>query len=94
MNKQLRVCKCRSCGAPIVWITTKNGKSMPCDAKPRNYLAGSKYVFITEDGEAMRGALPEHGMVQPQGFVGWGYTPHWATCPHADEHRKKKGVAK
>ena len=88
---QLKVCKCRSCGAPIVWITTRNGKAMPCDAKPRNYLAGSKDVFITEDGETVRGALPEPGMMQPCGYVWWGYVPHWATCPHADEHRKKRG---
>ena len=86
---KLKICKCRSCGAPIVWITTKNGKAMPCDAKPRNYLAGSKDVFITEDGKTVLGTLPEPGMMQPQGYVGWGYVPHYATCPHADEHRKK-----
>ena len=25
---------CRGCGAPIVWIRTAAGKSMPCDAEP------------------------------------------------------------
>lgn len=31
-RQPLRVCKCKSCGADIVWIKTTNGKSMPCDA--------------------------------------------------------------
>ena len=25
--------RCRSCGAPIVWFCTKNGKRMPVDAE-------------------------------------------------------------
>ncbi len=35
---KLKISKCRSCGAPIVWITTTNGKAMPCDARERAYI--------------------------------------------------------
>lgn len=26
--------QCKSCGAPIIWAETPNGKKMPLDAKP------------------------------------------------------------
>lgn len=26
------ITKCRSCGADIIFITTENGRKMPCDA--------------------------------------------------------------
>lgn len=32
-----RAAVCRGCGAPILWITTPGGKSMPCDPKPVVY---------------------------------------------------------
>ena len=30
--------KCRSCGAPILWVRTTTGKAMPVDAKPEKRI--------------------------------------------------------
>lgn len=85
--------KCKSCGAEIIWVKTKSGKSMPCDAQ-RKYFhengdLGFHYddkemeTFITEDGETKRGWEDEYAGDYA------GYTPHWATCPNANQHRKR-----
>ncbi len=56
--------QCRSCGAEIEWLRTKEGKNTPVDAKP---------VFIeTRNGDPIEG-----------------YRSHFATCPNADQHRRK-----
>ena len=36
---------CRSCGAPIYWVTTSNGKKMPLDT-------GAEQKFVMRDGTA------------------------------------------
>lgn len=41
---------CKGCGAEIIWLKTKNGKSMPCDA--------NKVTIITENGETVTGYVP------------------------------------
>ena len=56
---------CKGCGAPIRFIKTPAGKSMPVNETPQKY--------VTEAGEVVTG-----------------YTPHWATCPKAQEFRKAK----
>lgn len=66
--------KCRSCGASIVWVKTreyvnkkgeqKGGASMPIDAATAN---GSS-VFNAQEG----------------------HISHFATCPNATQHRKAK----
>lgn len=35
---------CRSCGAPVIWVRTINGKAQPLDAEPQ------KRVIINDDG--------------------------------------------
>lgn len=40
---------CKKCGAEIVWITTENGKSMPCDAKI--------LTVITDAGVVVKGRI-------------------------------------
>lgn len=42
-----QISKCKGCGADIIWVKTKNGKSMPCDAK--------KQIIVTETGEVVSG---------------------------------------
>ena len=41
---------CKGCGKEIVWITTVNGKSMPCDAE--------KTTIVTEAGHTVQGYIP------------------------------------
>jgi len=78
--------KCRSCGAEIVWVRTAAGKAMPCDAalKPyiRSTMGGDRIVL--KSGEVLEGMWAY--AVEPDGY---GYAPHWASCPGADGHRGK-----
>lgn len=76
---------CSSCGAPIRWARTVNGKAMPLDADPvpsgnvRLGWIGGKQVAILLTDPAERAAAQIEGPV---------YLPHFATCPNANEHRK------
>jgi hypothetical protein len=67
---------CRSCGAEIIWAETITGSRIPVDA-----TMGAT-VFTLRPG-AMSGMPPVFVAVKP-------YTSHFATCPNADEHRKKR----
>lgn len=82
---KLKISKCRSCGAPIVWITTTNGKAMPCDARERAYIESGdkKDTVVLETGETVRCTIITGGGMMPQAASGWGRVPHWATCPQA-----------
>jgi len=66
--------ECKSCKAKILWVKTINGKNMPVDKKPVT-------VFIGQPD-------PEDPS-QSVYYMAKGYVPHWATCPSANNHRKK-----
>ena len=76
--------KCKSCGADIIWIPTVSGKSMPCDAKPIPYKedANGTMMLVTSDGRVVKAKLDATSEV-------FGYVSHFATCPNANEHRKR-----
>ena len=79
--------KCRKCGKVISFVPTKKGRQMPVDGFSvciLPYIRGS--VYYTDRGEQIRGYLVEPGT---KGAVR-AYTPHWVTCPHADENRKPR----
>ena len=83
--------KCRSCGAEIRWIRMQSGKSMPVDPKmlaARLPEADEKTeVLITEGGATIRGVVCELDFLDD---IQWPcFRPHWASCPHADRHRKR-----
>jgi len=73
---------CSSCGASIRWARTALDESIPLDVEP---VDGGN-VEITPDGRAL--------VVQPDQLGLFGTPPrfvsHFATCPHADEHRRRK----
>lgn len=79
---------CRGCGAPLVWIRTAAGKSMPCDAEPVLYKAreGAAGKIVTPNGEVLSCDLD----VEPDEATGIGYISHFGTCPQAERFRKKK----
>ncbi len=69
---------CQKCGAPIVWIRTPAGKTMPCDAKP---------VYMIPDENGPEKAVSKDGRVvscryaqDPDQSTAIGYVPHFATC--------------
>ena len=75
---------CKGCGAEIVWMKMRSGRSMPCDAQTMRFSPGRGHeAFVTLDGYVQHGKRCEEGIV--------GLTPHWASCPAHDEFRKKDG---
>lgn len=91
--------KCRSCGAEIRFIRMESGKFMPVDniivradcavtegipGEPENIE-----TFIAEDGRVYRGVALGQDVPFYDGQLFPCYRPHWASCPHADQHRKR-----
>ena len=80
--------ECKSCGDPVVWVKTINGKPMPLNAEPDP--DGNVYPVLI-DGEryarvaTVKSPIPDHVPATSR------FTAHFATCPHADEHRAPKG---
>lgn len=76
--------KCSSCGAEIIWIKTKAGRTMPVNPEKIWFTEGGQETFITKEGRVVRGersALRAHPAQT-------GYISHFATCPDASQHRK------
>ena len=80
---------CRGCGAPILWIKTGGGKSMPCDPEQITYWEKpkAKEKVVTPNGMVISCELDG----DPQAATGVGYRPHWATCPKADQFKGRRG---
>lgn len=80
---------CKGCGAPLEWIQTAAGRSMPVDPEPVFVIEGEgRDRFITDEGEVITGrrALPEEERRElPVAFV-----PHWKTCTAADSFRRRR----
>lgn len=79
--------RCKSCGAPIVWLKTPEGKWMPCDEGLIEYKAGDTddyedYV-VNQKGEVIRCTFDFQ--CDPDGLA---RKPHWASCPYADQYRR------
>lgn len=83
---------CRGCGAPIVWIWTPGGKSMPCDPYQVLYRAraGAKGKIVTPNGEVLSCDLN----VSPEEATGVGYISHFVTCPQAEKFRRNHANGK
>ncbi len=91
--------RCRGCGAPIEFIRTEAGKSIPVDAGPwmevdEGALGEGRRTIVTSDGRVVSGVListntrpqdPEHGHAV-------GRQSHFATCPEADRFRREGGT--
>lgn len=65
---------CKSCGAAVRWMMTPKGKAIPLDPQPRD---DGNLVII--------GSLAW----KSDGTPGPRYVSHFATCPYADQHRKR-----
>ena len=63
---------CRECGKPLIFIRTRAGKNMPCEAEPVLYWpdADGPLLFYQRDGSYERGTLEGHPAVpQESGYV-------------------------
>lgn len=74
---------CGSCGAKIVWGKTKAGKSMPIDM-----------FTLPESDKVMLIDRWNRGDNTPLIFNAEKHISHFATCPNAKQHRKKKNDSK
>lgn len=77
---ELKEDRCRTCGAPIIWVKSEKGKNMPLDAKPE------KRVVINPAW----GGEPSPMDGSFTGFVQATYVSHYSTCPQAQSWRGKK----
>ena len=81
--------ECRSCDATVLWaIVQKGGKRIPLDPDP----VERGNIAIVGEREDQYGTSPLVAYVQPDALPGMSeprYVTHFATCPHADKHRKK-----
>jgi hypothetical protein len=73
--------RCSSCKADVFWAMSAGGKPLPIDPEPR------------EDGNlVVRRALGGGRVAVSAKGVPAGeqrYVSHFATCPYADQHRRK-----
>lgn len=79
--------RCSSCKAPVRWAITPTGNAMILNRDPapegRWQLAEAR----------VRGGTPRAVYVADERrraqLVGELYVAHWATCPNAEEHRRR-----
>lgn len=87
-EKKPNVCKCRSCGAEIVWVAMQSGKKMPCDAELIHAVKDdtAKTSFVLPGSIVKKGRAGRH----PNGEADFvGYRSHFESCPQADGFRKR-----
>ena len=79
---------CRACQAPIIFIKSVGGKSIPCDEKEVYYIqkAGGSQKIVTKNGEVLSAELTEN-MFKATGI---GHISHFATCTNPDFFRKPR----
>ena len=85
-----RKCKCKKCGAEIIFIPTLGGKSMPCNAAQIYYKSNpdGHDKIVTKNGCVFTGEVLESTPSSMAIADGIGYTPHWGSCPYAESFRK------
>jgi hypothetical protein len=82
---------CESCGAWIFWAVTEAGKRIPLDSSETK--DGNIVVeFSREKNQYIAHVLKKDEVPQPLSgsWASARFTSHFATCPNAAKHRKKK----
>lgn len=79
---------CKYCGQQIVWIKTLKKKMMPCDPHLVPFYGDEegKERIVKADGSVVRCSLE----ASAHAADGYGYIPHFSTCPNYDKHPGKK----
>ncbi len=79
---------CASCGARVLWATTAEGKRMPLDPRPSE-AAGNVTAVVTR-GRLISTVLTKRHAARLRATRAQPlYLSHFATCPQADQHRRK-----
>lgn len=71
---------CRECGKPLIFIRTRAGKNMPCEAEPVLYWPddAGPLMFYQRDGSYERGQW-----LTSRSTAESGYVPHWGQAARA-----------
>lgn len=78
--------QCRKCGARIIFVRMKSGKSMPVNPNSVNFRRdGGKDRIVLANGEVTSGTI----VTDPREAQGFGYVSHFATCEYAQTFRRK-----
>lgn len=78
--------QCRKCGARILFMRMKSGKSMPVNPQFVNFRKdGGKDRIVLANGEVTSGTI----VADPIEADGYGYVSHFATCEYAQTFRRK-----
>lgn len=82
--------QCRGCGKEILFIKTGNGKTQPVNPEPVYVMlkAGGK-PYITKDGMYIYGTIAGDALDDPDTNLVKAYESHFATCPEANNFRRK-----
>lgn len=81
-----KVAECRTCHESVVWVITEKGKPMPIDPVP---VTGPPGFCLTGDTVRDEGKTSPKVRWQAAGPDTPTYPSHFATCPQADQHRRK-----
>ncbi|HKE66002.1 MAG TPA: hypothetical protein VKB59_15305 [Micromonosporaceae bacterium] len=76
---------CRSCGKPVLWVETANGKRMPVDPEPSP--RGNLWLSFDPDRAAFTAHTAARGNGDEPASVAR-YVAHFVTCPQADDWRR------
>lgn len=80
---------CRSCGAPLRWAKTLNGKAIPLDAEPTS--AGNIVLHDTRDPRSPQARVLAGADLldaRSEGTTLW--LSHYATCPDSQKWRRRR----
>lgn len=81
----MRRSRCKSCGRYIIWAKSETtGRMMPVDAEP-----SAEGTFVLLGFEDPPIAAKPDGSGDPLAAATARHTSHFATCPDADQHRKR-----
>lgn len=76
---------CSSCKAPIRWTVTEKGNRMPIDHAP---VRGGNIV-LRDEGRCLVAVYVQPLFETEADKAKPHYVSHFATCPAADQHRRK-----
>lgn len=89
--------QCRTCRTPIVWMVLPSGSRHPFNAKPRLMTVGDgngkgRAYCVRTQSWVTGHIIPEceEAYARQAYTCTEVFTSHFATCPQADQHRRRK----
>jgi hypothetical protein len=89
MSERNDTAACRSCRKEIIWTVTESGKKMPVDLRPCTY--GKFFIFRRADSiDSLSVRSKNRDAEEARKRNQDRYDSHFATCAHADRHRRAR----